>query len=131
MADPENFSSRPAVLIVDDERPYLEMLRTGLNKEFEIQLAQNTEDAEMRMSLRDYDVLVCDHLMPGEKGLDFLIRASELHPKTRRVLVTGYINPELLSRSTRVARLSRCMLKPVGLTDFAQALREVMASPLP
>lgn len=129
MADSENVPSRPAVLLIDDERPYLEMLRAGLNKEFEIQLAHDTEDAEMRMSLRDYDVIVCDHLMPGEKGLDFLIRACELHPNTRRILVTGYINPELLSRSIGVAKLSRCILKPVGLAEFAQVLREVLAAP--
>jgi DNA-binding NtrC family response regulator len=119
--------SRPSVLVIDDEKPYLEMLRAGLNKEFEIQLAHNTEDAEMRMSLRDYDVVVCDHLMPGEKGLDFLIRACETHPKTHRILVTGYINPELLSRSVGVAKLARCILKPVGIMKLAQEIRDVIA----
>lgn len=118
---------RPSVLLVDDERPYLEMLRTGLHKEFEVQLAENTQDAEARMSLRDYDVIVCDHLMPGEPGLDFLVRVSELYPKTRRILITGYINPELLSRSVAVAKLSRCMLKPTGVTELAAVLREVLA----
>lgn len=127
MVTSEAPTSRPTVLLVDDERPLVEMLRSGLNKEFEVQVALNTEDAEVSMKQRDYDVIVCDHLMPGEQGLDFLIRASELHPKTRRILVTGYINPELLSRSIGVAKLSRCMLKPVGLAELAQAIREVLA----
>lgn len=122
---------RPSVLLVDDERPYLEMLRIGLHKEFEVQLAENAEDAELRLGLRDYDMIVCDHLMPGEPGLDFLIRVSELYPKARRILLTGYINPELLTRSTAVAKLSRCMLKPTGVTQLAQVLREVMASSPP
>lgn len=124
-------ASRPSVLIVDDERPYLEMLRSGLHKEFEVQLAVDTADAEARMNLRDYDVIVCDHLMPGEPGLDFLVRVSELYPKTRRILMTGYINPELLSRSVVVAKLSRCMLKPTGVTELSQVLREVMSKPPP
>lgn len=126
MPAPETEPHRPAVLLVDDERPYLEMLRAGLNKEFEVQLASNTEEAEMRMNLRDYDVVVSDHLMPGEKGLDFLVRACEQHPKTHRILMTGYINPELLSRSVGVAKLSRCMLKPLGVSDLAKVLREVL-----
>jgi DNA-binding NtrC family response regulator len=129
MPAPETEPSRPSILLVDDERPYLEMLRTGLNKEFEIQLAFNTEDAEMRMNLRDYDIVVSDHLMPGEKGLDFLVRACEQHPKTRRILMTGYINPQLLSRSIGVAKLARCILKPLGVADLAKVLREVMAAP--
>jgi DNA-binding NtrC family response regulator len=122
---------RPSVLIVDDERPYLEMLRTGLHKEFEVQLAENTQQAEERMNLRDYDVIVCDHLMPGEPGLDFLVRVSELYPQTRRVLMTGYINPELLSRSVAVAKLSKCILKPTGVSELTRVLREVLAESPP
>jgi response regulator RpfG family c-di-GMP phosphodiesterase len=67
--------------------------------------------------------------MPGEKGLDFLIRASQLHPKTRRILMTGYINPELLSRSIGVAKLARCLIKPVGIGELARSIREVLAEP--
>jgi DNA-binding NtrC family response regulator len=127
----QDAAERPSVLLVDDERSYLEMLRTGLHKEFEVQLAENTQDAEQRMSLRDYDVIVCDHLMPGEPGLDFLVRLSESYPKTLRILMTGYINPELLSRSTAVAKLSRCILKPVGVSELAKVLREVLGTKPP
>jgi DNA-binding NtrC family response regulator len=128
MANLEDTTVRPSILLVDDERAYLEMLRTGLNKEFEVQIAQDTTDAEMRMNLRDYDVIVCDHLMPGEQGLDFLARSSESHPSTQRILVTGYINPELLSRSVKIAKLARCILKPVGSAELARVLREVLAA---
>ena len=47
----------------------------------------------------------------------------ERHPQTRRILLTGYINAELLSRSMRVAELSACLLKPVGAAELAQAVR--------
>jgi DNA-binding NtrC family response regulator len=117
---------RQSVLLVDDERPYLEMLRKGLQSEYVIEVAEGAEEAELRMSLHHYDVIVCDHLMPGEPGLDFLVRASEMHPKTKRILMTGYINPELLSRSVAVAQLSRCLLKPVGVSQLAQALRDTL-----
>jgi two-component system response regulator HupR/HoxA len=123
--------TRPSILLIDDERPYLEMLRAGLSREFEIEVAQNTEEGEMRLAVGNYDAVVCDHLMPGEKGLDFLIRASQRHPDMRRILITGYINPELLSRSMGVAKLARCIIKPVGIAELARALREVLAAPSP
>lgn len=117
---------RPSVLLVDDERPYLEMLRKGLQAEYNVEVAEGAEEAELRMSLHNYDVIVCDHLMPGEPGLDFLVRASEMHPRTKRILMTGYINPELLSRSVAVAQLSRCLLKPVGVSQLSQALKDTI-----
>jgi DNA-binding NtrC family response regulator len=120
---------RPTVLLVDDERAYLEVLRAGLQRDFDIQLAENAEDAELRMSLSDYDVIVCDHMMPGEQGLDFLIRVSQSHPKTRRILMTGYMNPELLSRSVPVANLSSFVLKPVGIAHLTQVIRKALETP--
>jgi DNA-binding NarL/FixJ family response regulator len=50
----------------------------------------------------------------------------ERHPETRRILLTGYINPELLSRSLEVAGLSACMLKPVRAAELAKAVREAL-----
>jgi response regulator RpfG family c-di-GMP phosphodiesterase len=127
----ETPAARPSLLLVDDERAYLEMLRLGLSIHFDVEVAQNSEEAEMRMALAKYDAVVCDHLMPGEKGLDFLIRVSQLHPNTRRVLITGYINPELLSRSISVAKLSKCLIKPVGIAELSRTLLEVVAAPPP
>ena len=51
---------RPSVLLIDDERPYLEMLRAGLSREFEIEAAQNTEEGEMRLAVGRYDAIVCN-----------------------------------------------------------------------
>ena len=50
----------------------------------------------MMMATKHYDVVVCDHIMPDEEGLPFLMRARKSFPKTQRILLTGYINPELL-----------------------------------
>ena len=83
--------------------------------------------AERMMATRNYQVVVCDHLMPGEEGLHFLIRASETHPRMKRILVTGYMNPELLTRNMELARLSACLLKPLKAEEIAQAIRKALA----
>jgi DNA-binding NarL/FixJ family response regulator len=58
----------------------------------------------------------------NEAGLGFFIRMRERHPQTLRILLTGYLNPELLSRSMRVAELSACLLKPVRAAELARAV---------
>lgn len=78
------------------------------------------------MASRRYDAVVCDHLMPGEAGLDFLTRMRRLFPHTRRILLTGYMNPELISRSVAVAGLSDCLLKPVKAGQLADAVRTAL-----
>ncbi|PTX98958.1 response regulator [Opitutus sp. ER46] len=118
--------NKPAVLLVDDEAPLLDALRQGLEREFALDVAANARDAELLMTTRRYDVVVCDHLMPGEEGLQFLVRCAQRHPGTQRILLTGYLNPELLTRSVAVAQLASCLIKPVRMAELAKAIRDAL-----
>jgi DNA-binding NtrC family response regulator len=113
---------RPRVLLVDDERELLESLRTALEVEFDIETAPSAMEAEMLMAARRYDVVVSDHLMAGSTGLEFLIRAQERHPRTQRIMVTGYMNPELISRSVSLAGLATCLVKPLHAAQISSAI---------
>ncbi|HVU35515.1 MAG TPA: response regulator [Opitutaceae bacterium] len=117
---------RPVVLLVDDEAALLDSLRVSLEAEFDLDLASSAEEAELMMATRTYDVVVSDHLMPGEEGLQFLIRAQQRRPATQRILLTGYMNPELISRSVALAGLSSCLVKPVRAADLAVAIHAAL-----
>jgi DNA-binding NtrC family response regulator len=112
------------VLIVDDDKPLLEMWQAALQSEFNVTTATSAKDAEFLMRKNTYQVVVSDHLMPGGNGLSFLVRMREEHPRTQRVLVTGYMKPEMLLRSVNEAGLLRYYLKPVTLTDLVKTIRE-------
>jgi len=120
---PPEAPPRPTVLLVDDEAQIRDVLRLGLGAEFDVEEARSANEAELMMATRHYDVVVCDHMMPDEEGLPFLMRARKLFPKTQRILMTGYINPELLSRSTQLAGLAGCVMKPITAADLAEAIR--------
>jgi DNA-binding NtrC family response regulator len=112
------------VLIVDDDKPLLEMWQAALQSEFDVTTATSAKDAEFLMRKNTYKVVVSDHLMPGGNGLSFLVRMREEHPRTQRVLVTGYMKPEMLLRSVNEAGLLRYYLKPVTITDLVKTIRE-------
>lgn len=115
--------TRPVVLLVDDEAAIRAVLELGIKEHFEVETARSANEAEIMMATRSYDVVVCDHLMPGEEGLAFLTRARTQFPQVQRILITGYINPELISRSTAVAGLAGCLMKPISTADLIEAIR--------
>ena len=121
-------ADRLRLLLVDDEPKLLDALREGLAADFEVETAGSAAEAEKLMAAREFAVVICDHILPGEAGLDFLMRMRELHPQTRRILLTGYMNPELLSRSVAMAELSACLIKPVRASGLARAARDAMQS---
>ncbi len=126
VADTNKSGSRPKVLIVDDQRALRDVLEIGLETEFEVEVASSAEEGELLLATGDHDVVVCDHLMPRTLGLDFLIAASQRHPRTKRILLTGYMNPEFLARSMSVAKLSACLMKPVSRPDLIAEIRTAL-----
>jgi response regulator RpfG family c-di-GMP phosphodiesterase len=65
-------------------------------------------------------------MLPGEQGLDFLIRLMEKSPSTRRILMTGYTNTEFISRSTAIGGLSACLVKPLRPADVTKAINAAL-----
>lgn len=114
---------RPVVLLVDDEAQMRSVLELNLKEHFDVESASSASEAEMMLATRSYDIVVCDHLMPTEEGLAFLTRVRTQFPKVQRILMTGYMNPELLSRSIAVAGLASCLMKPVPIPDLIEAIR--------
>jgi two-component system response regulator HupR/HoxA len=67
-------------------------------------------------------------MMPGGNGLSFLVRAREESPEMARVLVTGYMKPEMMLRAVNEAAVFRYLLKPVPIADLIEAVKEAAKS---
>lgn len=113
-----------AVLLVDDEKALVSLYAEALTPLFEVDVAHSARDAGYLLHKKEYKVIVCDHLMPGGNGLGFLVHVREEHPNTQRVLVTGYMKPEMLLRSVNEAALYRYLLKPVSLPELVKTVQE-------
>jgi len=113
-----------AVLLVDDEKPLLDLYCEALSPHFEVSLATSSKEAGYILHKKTFKVVVSDHLMPGGNGLSFLVDAREEYPDMQRVLVTGYMKPEMLLRSVNEAALYRYLLKPVSLPELVKTVLE-------
>jgi DNA-binding NtrC family response regulator len=117
-------SKKDAVLIVDDEKPLLDVYATALGQFFDVTSATNARDADLILHKKTFKVVVADHLMPGGNGMSFLVRAREEFPHMQRILVTGYMKPEMLLRSVNEAALFRYLLKPVTMPELLKVVQD-------
>ena len=117
-------SKKDAVLLVDDERPLLDVFSAALSPTFEITTATTAREADFILQKKAFKVVVADHLMPGGNGMNFLVRAREEFPHMQRVLVTGYMKPEMLLRSVNEAALFRYLLKPVAIAELIKVVQD-------
>jgi DNA-binding NtrC family response regulator len=58
--------------------------------------------------------------------MSFLVRAREEYPHMQRILVTGYMKPEMLMRSLNEAALFRYLLKPVAMAELIRIVQEAV-----
>jgi len=126
----DEIKPRPVILILEDEPQLTLIICDLIGDDFEIETAGDVQEALRLLGKRKFDILLSDQMLPGKKqGLDFLMEAMEKQPDAKRILMTGYLNPELLSRGTTMAGLSACLLKPVDSTRLKEALRMALNRP--
>ena len=122
-------TSRPCILLVEDEAPLAEATRANLAADYEVEVAGTVEEALLLLGTKQYAVILSDHLLPGrQQGLDFLVEALRRQPAAQRILITGYLNPDLIGRSVALAHLSACLIKPVPMAMLRQELHRLLAN---
>ncbi len=112
------------ILLVDDEKALLDVFTAALSPYFEVTTATSVREAEFILHKKSFKVVVADHLMPGGNGMSLLVRVREEYPAMQRILVTGYMKPEMLLRSVNEASLFRYLLKPVSINELVRVVRE-------
>ena len=114
------------MLLIDDERALLDVFAAALGPYFEITTATSVREAEFILHKKPFKVIVADHLMPGGNGMSLLVRVREEYPHMQRVLVTGYMKPEMLLRSVNEAALFRYLLKPVSINELVKVVQDAV-----
>ena len=114
------------VLLVDDEQALLDMFQAALSPRYDITMANTAREADLILHKKSFKVVIADHLMPGGNGMNFLTLAREEFPHMQRILVTGYMKPEMLLRSVNEAALFRYLLKPVAIAELLAVVQDAV-----
>ena len=119
-------SSRPVILIVDDEKNTREGLVRALRGEYAVAEAENGQRALEWLETHVADVVLSDLRMPGLDGLDLLSRLLGRESKPIVILLTAFGSVE-----TAVEAMKRgaydFLAKPVNLDRLDLLLRRALA----
>jgi thioredoxin reductase (NADPH) len=112
---------RPVILALDDDAEVLSAigrdLRAHLGRDYKI--VKTTSGAEALQVTRELKargvpvaLFLVDERMPEMRGTDFLVRALEMYPDARRVLLTAYADTQTAVEGINRIRLDRYLVKP-------------------
>ena len=90
-ARPPSGTTRPRVLVVDDEASIRDLLaKTLALAEYDVDVAADGRSALERMRLYPYDLLIADLRMPGMDGLTVIREAKRYKADLPVLIITGY-----------------------------------------
>ncbi len=78
------------VAIVDDERNILDVLNEFLEFQYDVTIFQNPIHAFESVLENDYDIVLCDIMMPQMTGLEFLKKLRDKQDQTKVVMMTAF-----------------------------------------
>lgn len=119
-----------AVLLVDDDKQLASALQWILKDEnYLVDVAFDGEEALLKVKVHQYDVIICDLLMPRLRGDEFYFQATELRPELadRFIFITGFAadseNKRFLSEQRQ-----KYLVKPFPINELIGAVKELLAS---
>ncbi len=110
------------ILCVEDEPEVLDVIvrdLSELEEIFPIEMAVSAEEArsiieEIQNQGDKIGLAICDHVMPGDKGVELMIemQKEDFTAPARKVLLTGQAGLDATIEAVNHARLNRYIAKP-------------------
>jgi len=122
-----------AILCLEDESEVRDAIVRDLRpfaKHFRIEAASHVTDAEAVLGDLEKDgdplgLILCDHRLPGESGVEFLTRLHHMpgYQVTRKVMLTGQAGHQDTIRAINEGGLNRYLTKPWNPTELADVVK--------
>jgi response regulator of citrate/malate metabolism len=121
------------IVCVEDEPQVLDVMIRDLSEMehvFPIEVANSADEAreliqEIKKEGHKIGLILCDHIMPGDKGIDLLIEMQKdsFTEQTRKVLITGQAGLEDTIQAVNHANLNHYIAKPWNKTRLLDVVR--------
>jgi len=115
-----------SVLIVEDEAIMRESLRDWLkDRGYEVETAQEGEEALQEIGKRGFGVVVLDLRLPGKNGLELLKEATAQNPKLKGIIITAYPSMETAVEAMKIGAVDY-LVKPFAPDALEKSIQEVL-----
>ena len=112
------------VLIVDDEKDFLEAIAERLNlRGMDVSTATSAQDALQMIEQGDFDVVIMDFMMPALDGFKALKLLKQKQPEIQIILLTGNVPEQTHGEAKKLGALD-VIEKPPDLKSLIQKIQQ-------
>lgn len=118
--------SKFTILVVDDDAKVRELIQAFFSmksEEVTCVMATDTQQAVLKMSNQDFDIILIDNVMPGRTGIDYALtlKKSIKYGKTPIILMSGALSQDDVLRAIE-GGLKDILVKPFSLKQLHEKI---------
>jgi diguanylate cyclase (GGDEF)-like protein len=122
---PVDHEAMSTLLLVDsDENVLTELERVMQRDNYCILTASSSEKALLLLAEHEVGVIIIDPLMPDINGNELLARVRTMHPKTVRMVLSGYTALDSLTEAINRGEIYKFLTKPWEDIELINAVRD-------
>lgn len=120
--------SLPKILYVDDEEINLELLQLTFMNELEVITATSAKEGlQLLMENPGIPVVISDLKMPEMNGLDFIKEIKSSYPGKICMLLTGFMESEIMMEGFNKELIFRYIMKPWKKVVLMEAIEQAFS----
>ena len=114
------------ILIVDDEAGIVQEIKEFLGEEgYEVYTADTAKAGIKLIEELKPDVILIDVKLPDASGNEVLRACKEKSPKTKTIMVTGYVDQNVMDEAELIGR-DTFLQKPFNLVKIAEEIEKLL-----
>lgn len=115
------------ILLVDDEIEIRQFLQVYFeDRDYNVEVASDGVAAFEKFQKNNFDLVVCDMLMPKMLGTEFLRKVKELKPDQRVIMMTA-VKEDSMVQKARTLGCRHYLTKPLRLADLEAKVLECLS----
>ena len=115
------------ILLVDDDAKLLRALKRHLDDDYRVLTAISPGEAAVFLDREEIDLILCDNLMSGQLGTEFLESAGKKHPNIKLLMLSGYLPKAVAERVVNSCGVHKVLNKPCAIDEVELAIREALS----
>jgi len=119
---------RVTILAVDDEIHALKLFKRSFRKEYDVLIAVDPQEAIDIITSRGDEIaaVLCDQMMPKIRGVDVLKVVRDVAPDAKRIMVTAFIDTNVLMDCINECEAYCYVLKPWDISELGGVLKQAL-----
>lgn len=113
-----------SVLFIDDEPSNLLVLKSTYRRDYQIFTAESAKEAKEILKTTEIHLIVSDHKMPVQSGVEFFEEIRLQYPLAVRILLTGYTDRDIVVDAINKGKIFKYLEKPWKIEEMTQSLKE-------